>query len=185
MLDHGIHFDCSICHLRPMTDADEDKVLELWNQDFVVGNLFMSKTSHEVYRKYFDKYKTAVDEWRFVIEDRNHQFVGTTGYWRVDEETFASGFFAMYPTEEPVLAALNVLTGDWLWNVMKFKRHVFTINAENKRIRRFHTLLGNRFSGRIEERPSSAGGVVRLEHWYGVAENWPTVRAHYAAIVEP
>jgi len=184
MLDHGVYLDCSICHLRPMTDADEDRVLELWNQDFVVGNLFMSKTSHETYRKYFEKYKADPNEWRFVIEDARHAFVGTTGYTRIDAETFSSGYFAMYPTQDPILPALNVLTGEWLWERMGFKKHVFTVNAANKKIKRYHQLLGNVYTGKSERKIGSDGRELVLEHWIGTVEGWPKIRAQFGSIAE-
>jgi len=184
MLDHGVHFDCSICHVRPMTDADEDQVLELWNQDFVVGNLFMSKTSHETYRKYFDVYKTNLDEWRFVIEDAQCNFVGTTGITRLDAETYTSGYFAMYPTADPILPAINVLMGKWIWEEMGFKKHVFTVNAANARIKRYHQLLGNFYTGISEHKLGSNGKDIVLEHWMGTVDSWVKTRSLYGALVE-
>lgn len=166
MLNHGIVLMSKNCRLRPMLESDEEKVLGLWNQDFVVGNLFMSKTRPEVYRKYFEKYKDDPNEWRWVVEEDGGRFVGTISLERQSSVEGVAGGFALYPTERFLAVVPNILMLDFAFKELGMQRVSFTINTVNDKIRKFHKLLQAVNTGMWTRKMGSNGKEVALEHWY-------------------
>lgn len=172
MLDHGVVLSVGRCHLRPMREEDESLVLGLWNQDFVVGSLFMSKTSSETYRKYFERYKENPNEWRWTVEDSEGQFVGTVSLKRESDKVGVIGGFALYPTLAFLSVVPNILVLDFAFANLKMQRVRFTINAANNKIRKFHKLLKAVNTGEHTRKLGSNGKEVVLEHWYYDCAGW-------------
>ena len=182
MLNHGVVLRSKNCRLRPMLESDEEKVLELWNQDFVIGNLFMSKTSTEVYRRYFEKYKGNPDEWRWVVEEDEGRFVGTISLERSPNADGIAGGFALYPTSCFLAVVPNILMLDFAFQELKMHRVNFTINANNNKIRKFHKLLQAINTGTCTKKIGSNGKEIVLEHWYYDCRAWLDAMAEHAAL---
>lgn len=178
MLDHGIILEGGGCRLRPMTDTDTGDVLQLWNQDFVVGKLYMSKTSVEIYNKHFELYKVDPNQYRWVVEDLDGNFVGTSGLSIVEPGVAEIGFFALYPTEafQPVVPGILVREFSFSSKGLKLKKIVFTINSTNKTIRKMHRLFKDVDTGRRSEKVGSDGNPLTLEHWEITPESWASAR---------
>lgn len=178
MLDHKIVLESGRCRLRPMTDADEAAVVRLWNQDFVVGKLFMSRTTPEVYREHFERYKTDPDQYRWVVEDRDGKFIGTSGVTRVEQFVFKIGFLALYPTDSFQPVEPGILVRDYVFSPDGFnaKKMIFTIVTTNHAIRRMHRLFRDIDTGRRIEKIGSNGEPVTLECWEITPESWASAR---------
>ena len=184
MLDHGIILKCPICTLRPMTDADEKNVLRLWNEDFVIGNLFMSRTSPETYRRYFDLYKAATGEYRWVVEDATGKFVGTMGAKIETIETVFSNFLAFYPTETPVMPAAYVLFHDFIFGGLGAMRLDFTVVTSNRKVKGLCRLVGSVDSGERIVKTASNGETITLEKWSLAAGAWRRNRTAFESIIK-
>lgn len=182
MLDHGIVIESKHCHLRPMMEADEENVIGLWNQDYVVGNLYMTKTTPEIYREHFARYRTNPNQWRFVIEDLDGNFVGTTGRTLVSPGVYNTGFFALYPTESFLAIEPLVALNTFWFDRMEAQRIEFTVVSTNEKIKKLHRFLGAEDTGVCSERRGSNGKIVRLEHGVYRREAWNLRRAFYESI---
>ena len=182
MLSHGIVLEVGGCRLRPALDSDEADILGLWNQDFVVGNLFMSKTAPEIYRRYFEAYRVNPDEWRWVVEESDGRFVGTISLGRSQNANGVLGGLALYPTSSFLAVVPAVLVLDFAFEKLKMKRVLFTINAENDRIRRFHKLLHAINTMRLSRKTGSNGKEVVLEHWYYDRKSWADAREEHESL---
>ena len=172
MLNHNIRLDSKYCHLRPLVWADENNVLDLWNQDYVVGRLFMSRTSMETYRRYFKIYEHDPDNYRFAVEDSHNKFVGTVAFTRKDNKICEIGMLALHPTRDPVLVVLQVMLLDYLFHQQAFREVWFTVHPTNGKIKKVHKFFGAINTGRVTEKKGSNGLPIRLEHWKYIADDW-------------
>lgn len=182
MLNHGIVLNAGRCCLRPMRDEDEENVIALWNQDYVVGNLYMTKTTQEIYRKHFEAYKCNPDEWRWVVEETEGKFVGTISLKRKESSIGQAGGFALYPTEQFLAVVPNILMLDFAFLKLGMQQVLFTIVTENNKIRKFHKLLHAINTGECSRRMGSNGKEVVLEHWYYDRHAWLAAADEHAAL---
>ena len=172
MLDHNIFLVSKNCRLRPMLESDEDQVLALWNQDYVVGNLFMSKTSSETYRKHFELYKQDPRQWRWIIENNRGECCGTTGLTLIKDGIAKSGCFAMWPTKEFLPNVPDILMYNFAFQKIGVNLIELTFVSNNKKIRQYHKLQRGHDTGRRIRKIGSNGLEIELECWEYTKENW-------------
>lgn len=171
MLDHNVYLSGGACRLRPITRKDTDQVLNLWNQDYVVGNLFSGITSLETYVGYFDKYVADKYSRQWVVEDDEQNFVGTIGCVQEDNSV-KIGWFALFPTKKFMAFVPVVLLNDYIFDKLSPDRIVFNINSRNHKIKKFHRFLGAEKEPREETVISRYGVKVVCEHWFYDRECW-------------
>ena len=94
-MTHFVNLRFGNCWLRPELREDCDRILELWNAPFVVGNLYMSKTSRETFLKYYDSYIADPTDMHWCICNAKGDFIGTIGVSHLTQDSCFSGRFAM------------------------------------------------------------------------------------------
>lgn len=171
MLNHNVYLSGGGCRLRPITREDTDRVLNLWNRDYVVGNLFSGVTSSETYLEYFEKYVVDEHAWQWIVEDDDQNFVGTFGF--AEEAALVKiGWFALLPTKKFMAFAPVVLVNDYIFGELSPDRIVFNINGRNQKIKKLHRFLGAEKEPQEETVTSRYGVEVVREHWFYDRERW-------------
>ena len=171
MLDHGIYLSRGNCRIRPITTNDEDNVLELWNQDYVVGNLWSGRTSHETYREHFEKYVGDPNTFQMIVEDDESAFVGTIGY-KIDGGCATTSWFALYPTMKFLPVVPVILLNDYLFYCKNYDEILFNVNSRNSKIKKLHLLLHAEYTGKVANVHSRYGADVIREYWHYTRNEW-------------
>ena len=164
MLNHGVYLSSGNCRLRPIAAADENNVLTLWNQDWVIGTLWSARTSRDTYRKYFKKYESDDTVWQWVVESDGGKFVGTIGC-SVCNEGASFGWYALYPNRGFLAAVPCVLVWDFIFNTLHIPTLAFTCAVSNEKAKKVYRMLKAEFTGRIDKVCSQYGVSAVREHW--------------------
>lgn len=178
MLEHGVILDGLSCRLRPIKIEDEDLVLNLWNQDYVIGNLYSGRTTSEVYRKYFSKYSVDTGAWQWVIERKcDGAFCGTIGCNRV-EDCINFGWVAMCKNRGFYAMEACALLFDYVFTVLNPKMIKFNVASHNERAMRVYKRLGAVGSGEIQTGVSRYGQRYAHEKWFCLKKDWLQSEGH-------
>ena len=173
MLNHGIYFKFGECVLRPTIWEDSEKILELWNQPFVIGKLFMAKTDLATYSNFFSLYSEDSNQYRWTIEDLEGNFIGTDSLTVSGNGKEATlGHFAMYPTDKFLTFTPGVLIRNFAFNELKVEEINFTLLSSNHKIKKYHKILKAENTGIITKKIGSNGEEICLEHWRYTRNEW-------------
>ena len=171
MLAHNFSLKRGNCNLRPVTEADEDQIIELWNADHVVGSLYMSKTTHAAYRRFFDSYCGDPNEWRWVIQTNDGEFVGTIRiYCRDGQYTLSQ--FALWPTKSFLAVVPCILAIDFAFENFCSDTINIDLPVHNTRIQKLHKILGAHDTGGRRTFVASNGQTVTQEQWVYKRDEW-------------
>jgi len=181
MLNHDLHRQAAGCVLRPLLESDENDVLTLWNQDWAIGTLWSAKTAPETYRSRFETYKANPDEFQCAVVKPNGEFVGTTGFRRLDAETARVIFLILYPDRGFPAAVPYILLLDYVFTVGRYRRAVFTCGNGNDRIQRMFTAIRAENTGRTDTVTSRYGFVSTRQHWQYDRDAFYANREYFAA----
>ena len=164
MINHGVQLVSGNCVLRPTTEGDMSRILELWNSDNVVGSMFVSKVDESDYLRFFEKYKTDPHEWRWTIESHSGAFVGTIRVYEKSAQFYISQF-ALWPTKDFLAVAPIIIVNNFIFFNLQSDAIHMELARHNKRIKKLHGLLGAEYSGESIPHTACNGSIVILEHW--------------------
>jgi len=165
MLNHDIRRQSGECVIRPMLESDEENVLKLWNQDWVIGPLWSSRTSRETYRSRFETYKSNPDEYQCVVEKPDGTFVGTVGFRRIDAETSSFMYMALYPGRGFPAAVPFIMLMDYIFNTLHANRALFRRSVANEKIKKVFVDFRCENTGQTDTVVSRYGVESTREFW--------------------
>ena len=174
MLNHGVVLEHGDCRLRPLVEADEANVLDLWNRDYVLGKLFSAKTSVKTYRRCFERYRDDPGSWHWAVEEKSTgRFCGTIGC-RLAEGDVEPYLLALIPGRTfPALVPLWLVFDFDLMGLNFEQLHYFTAIDNDK---------GKGIYGKLL--PEKVGEPEPVTSRYGVKslrERWTCRRSVWAA----
>lgn len=111
---------------------------------------FLHKTEYNIQkqRDYIKHYKTLDNEWYFIIENKENKPIGTYRIYDLKQDSFSIGSWLMVDKANP----FEVIEGEYLakcfaFNTTGFNKFHFTVMKENKKVIRFHKMLGAQIVG--------------------------------------
>jgi len=115
---------------------------------------FLHKTENNIQKQidYLKHYKTLDDEWYFIIENKKHEPLGTVRIYDVQGNQYTSGSWLM---KEGVLPEETIegdlLLGQYAFEVLGFKKSVFDVRKNNKKVVRYHIFSGAKIIKETDE----------------------------------
>ena len=138
-------------NLREVTLDDAAFILQLRTD--AKKSRFLHKTDNDLQKQidYLKRYFTLEDEWYFIIENKQHEPLGTIRIYDVKFPCFTGGSWLMKEGSTPQ----EVFEGDLLlkryaFEVLGFTRSVFDVRKENKKVVRYHKLCGAQIIDELE-----------------------------------
>jgi len=106
---------------------------------------FLHKTENNLQKQidYLKRYKTLDNEWYFIIENKQHEPLGTSRIYDVKEKQYTGGSWLMKDgslPEEAIEGAL--LAREMAFERIGFEKDCFNVSKGNNKVIRFHKLSG-------------------------------------------
>lgn len=114
---------------------------------------FLHKTENNLEKQieYLKRYKTLDNEWYFIIENKQHEPLGTTRMYDVHDNQFTSGSWLMKDGTLPEETLEGVLLGGHMsYEILGFEKDCFDVRKGNKKVIRFHKMRGAELIGESE-----------------------------------
>ena len=106
---------------------------------------FLHKTENNLAKQiaYLEHYFTLDNEWYFIIENKNHEPLGTHRIYNIQGTQYTPGSWLMKDGALPQEALESVLLLRKLaFEMLGFQKSCFCVCKENKKIVRYHKILG-------------------------------------------
>lgn len=111
---------------------------------------YLNKTEYNIKKQqeYISHYKTLDNEWYFIIENKESKPIGTYRIYNLKEDSFSIGSWLMVNG----VSVFEMLEGEYLAKSFAFKttgfnKFHFEVRKENKKVIRFHKMLGAKIVG--------------------------------------
>ena len=106
---------------------------------------FLHKTENNLEKQinYLKHYKTLDKEWYFIIENKQHEPLGTSRIYNVSEKQYTSGSWIMKGGCSPEEVLESTLLGNcFAFEKCGFEKDCFDTRKENIKVVRFHKICG-------------------------------------------
>ena len=114
---------------------------------------FLHKTEYDVekQRQYIERCLSLDNEWYFIITNKKGEPIGTYRIYDLKEDSFCIGSWLMIEGATPE----QVLEGEYLVKMFAFEKtgfqkFHFDVRKENKKVIRFHKMLGAKITGETD-----------------------------------
>ena len=130
-------------NLREVETSDAEFILSLRCDE--KKSRFLHKTEYNVDKQiaYINHYKTLADQWYFIIENKDHQAVGTIRIYDVEGSVFTGGSWLM---KDGVSSGESIegiiLLKDFAFKTLGFEKEHFDVRKKNTKVLKFHNLCG-------------------------------------------
>lgn len=126
--------------------------VELDDAAFILSLRCDEKKSHLLHKtennlekqiEYLKHYKTLDNEWYFIIENKQHEPLGTTRMYDIHDNQFTSGSWLMKDgslPEETLEGSL--LAREMAFETLGFEKDIFHVYKVNKKVVCYHNLWG-------------------------------------------
>lgn len=115
---------------------------------------FLHKTENNLEKQieYLKRYKTLDDEWYFIIENKQHEPLGTIRLYNVHGKQFTGGSWLMKDGSLPEESLEGtLLVSQMAYEKLGFEKEHFDVRKGNKKVVRFHLSGGAKIVGEDEE----------------------------------
>lgn len=115
---------------------------------------FLHKTENNLEKQieYLKRYKTLDNEWYFIIENKQHEPLGTTRIYNVQGDRYTPGSWLMKDGSLPEETLEGILlAGETAYEVLGFEKSFFDVRKRNKKVIRFHLSGGAKIIGEDED----------------------------------
>lgn len=130
-------------NLREVEISDAAFILQLRTNPKKCRFLHKTENNLDKQIEYLKRYKTLDNEWYFIIEDKQHQPLGTSRIYNVSGKQYTGGSWLMKEgslPEETLEGAL--LARHMAFEKLGFEKDCFDVRKENKKVVRFHKMTG-------------------------------------------
>lgn len=106
---------------------------------------FIHKTDPDLQKQidYMKRYKTLDDEWYFIIENKQHEALGTSRLYDVQGSQYTGGSWLMKDGSLPEETLEGVLLGRQIaFETLGFEKDFYDVRKANKKVVRFHKMCG-------------------------------------------
>lgn len=166
-----------------MAPTDAAFIVALRNQDFARGFVNSTAASVSKQAEWIRNYLARAGDYYWVIEDpaAGGKAVGTIGLYHAQPEQAEVGRWIMLPgTGFPVIAP-TLLTYAFAFEQLQLPRIVFCVVSGNKKVLRFHRLLGEPET-HVERHALQIDGVWVDLVWFAATRSfWQENRARWEA----
>ena len=138
-------------NIRDIDEKDASFVLSLRIDE--KKSQFLHKTENNLQKQieYIRKYKDLHHEWYFIIENKQGKALGTYRIYDLQDDSFCIGSWLMLDNCSPE----EVLEGDFLvrnfgFEVTGFAKIHFDVRKDNKKVLRYHKLVGAKQVGETD-----------------------------------
>jgi len=135
-------------NLREIIPDDAEFVLSLRCNER--KSRFLNKTEYNLEKQiaYIENYLKKDSEWYFIIENKEHNPLGTVRIYNVKNDQYTGGSWLMTDnaTANEVLEG-SLLARKYAFEIIGFKKDCFDVRKENKKVIRFHKLCGAKIVG--------------------------------------
>lgn len=108
---------------------------------------FLNKTENDLEKQtaYLKRYKTLDNEWYFIIENKNHDPLGTSRMYDVRGTQYTGGSWLMKDESLPEETLEgSILARQMAFEKLGFEKDCFDVRKANKKVVRFHKLWGSK-----------------------------------------
>lgn len=108
---------------------------------------FLNKTENDLEKQtaYLKRYKTLDNEWYFIIENKNHDPLGTSRMYDVRGTQYTGGSWLMKDGSLPEETLEgSILARQMAFEKLGFEKDCFDVRKANKKVVRFHKLWGSK-----------------------------------------
>jgi RimJ/RimL family protein N-acetyltransferase len=138
-------------NIREVEEADSEFILSLRCDEKKAKFLHKTENNVEKQKEYIRRYKTLDDELFFIIENKKHEPIGTYRIYDLREDSFCIGSWLMVDGCSP----MEMIEGEYLSKMYAFeqtgfKKFHFDVRKENKKVIRYHKMMGARQVGETD-----------------------------------
>ena len=138
-------------NLREVTEDDAAFILNLRCDE--KKSRYLNKTDNDLQKQidYLKKYLTKENEWYFIVENKEHEPIGTVRIYDVKGKQYTGGSWLMIKEASPseVLES-NLLVRNYALNILGFEKDYYDVRKGNKKVLRFHKICGAKLVGESE-----------------------------------
>ena len=132
-------------NLREVELDDAEFILKLRCDEKKSRFLHKTENNLEKQIEYLKRYKTLDNEWYFIIENKKHEPKGTIRLYDIHDDQFTGGSWLMASDALPEESIEgDILVGQYAFEVLGFKRSIFDVCKDNKKVVRYHLLSGSK-----------------------------------------
>ena len=130
-------------NLREVTLDDAAFILKLRTDE--KKSAFLHKTENNLQKQidYLKRYFTLDNEWYFIIENKQHQPLGTIRIYDVKGKCYTGGSWLMVDGATPQESFEgDLLLKKYAYDVLGFEESIFDVRKANKKVVRYHKICG-------------------------------------------
>lgn len=138
-------------NIRSVREADAEFVLSLRCNEKKAQFLHKTEYNIEKQKEYIKNCLKKDDEWYFIIENKQHEPIGTYRIYDLRRDSFCIGSWLMIDGCSPN----EVIEGEYLvkmfaFNQTGFNKFHFDVRKDNKKVIRFHKMMGANVVGETD-----------------------------------
>ena len=133
------------CRLRPVEISDSPFIVNIRNQPFAAGKIHATSASIPDQEAWIRRYFERSGDYYWIIENASTgASIGAIGLYDITEDNREGmpGRWVMIPQREIMAMAPIMLMYSFAFDCLHLNRLVLTVMPGNRRVRRFHELLG-------------------------------------------
>jgi len=137
--------------LREVTTDDAEFILSLRCDE--KKSKYLHKTEYNVEKQisYIKRYFNIPDEWYFIILNKKGERIGTYRIYDVKGDSFCIGSWLMVDGVSPAESfESDYIIRMYGFDVLGFNKIHFDVRKENKKVIRYHKMMGARIVGETE-----------------------------------
>lgn len=137
--------------LREVTTDDAEFILSLRCNEKKAKYLHKTEYNIENQVNYINHYLSIPDEWYFIILNKNGERIGTYRIYDIKDDSFCIGSWLMVDG----VSFAECVESDYLirrygFDVLGFNKIHFDVRKDNKKVIRYHKMMGGRIVGETE-----------------------------------
>lgn len=175
------------CKLRPVCREDAEFILEVRSQQRAKGNIHSTSMDIKTQEQWIENYFSIQGDYYWIVMDtKMERPVGTVGLYnyRAEKKCAEVGRWVMFPDFSFHLAAPILAVYEWAFEVLNLDNVIFDVVLTNRKVMKFHRLLG----AREVERPKATvvvGNEAVDVQWFEVAKDmWPEIKKKWVSVLE-
>lgn len=138
-------------NLREVRLDDAAFILELRTDE--KKSRFLHKTDHDLQKQidYLKRYFTLDNEWYFIIENKNHEPLGTARLYNVQGARTTAGSWIMMDGATPQESFEGeLLLKKYVYEAMKLEESYFEVCKNNIKVVKYHKICGSKIIGETD-----------------------------------
>jgi RimJ/RimL family protein N-acetyltransferase len=184
-MKHSIVLNGYGCRLRPVEIGDAKTIVDLRRSPFAAP--YLGDTSPDVLDQeiWLERYFMRDGDYYWMIDDegQGETSVGTFSLYDVSGQVGTVGRWVQAPDATFSAVAPTLLAYRYAFEELNLERLVFNVVASNKKVLRFHRLLGEQ-----ETHVERAGQIIKGMPvdfvWFEVTKQaWPALYARWNSII--